>query len=471
VDSADGAAVRIAMSVAEAGDRTGALNVVVSEDKGDGGSHDVQLVTSQGKLFADLKIGVNVAGAKALLSNSDLANRGVQLIGSGFIVTPDQAKELGLGRIEGLEKHIREYRNGRDLTQKPRNVMVIDLFGLSSDEVLGQFPEVYQWVSERVKPERDQNNRAFYRDHWWIFGEPRKELRSTLQNISRYIATVEISKHRPFVFLNKTILPDNRLVNIAADDGYILGVLSSRVHATWALSAGGALEDRPCYNKTRCFDTFPFPDPTKDLRLRIRGLGEQLDAHRKRQQELHPGLTMTGMYNVLEKFRCGEKLTDKEKEIHEQGLCSILKQIHDDLDTVVADAYGWPADLSDKEILQKLVGLNAERVAEEARGIIRWLRPDYQNPEGKFVTQEMSGLSGDSGKATKTATRLAWPKTIPDQVQEVCAALENQLTPVSAEVIARCFKRAKVERVTELLDTLVSLGQAQKTENQLYRIA
>ena len=39
------------------------------------------------------------------------------------------------------------------------------------------------------------------------------------------------------------------------------------------------------------------------LKQRIRELGERLDAHRKRQQALHPDLTLTGMYNVLEKLR------------------------------------------------------------------------------------------------------------------------------------------------------------------------
>mgnify|MGYP001323128146 CR=1 FL=1 len=84
---------------------------------------------------------------------------------------------------------------------------------------------------------------------------------------------------------------------------------------------------------------------------RIRELGEQLDAHRKRQQAAHPELTMTGMYNVLEKLRSGEPLTAKEKTIHEQGLVSVLRQLHDDLDTAVAAAYGWPVDLPDDALL------------------------------------------------------------------------------------------------------------------------
>lgn len=106
-----------------------------------------------------------MAGAVSLRANEGISSPGVKLHGAGFIVTPEQARQLGLGRIPGLEKHIREYRNGRDLTRRPRGVMVIDLFGLSAEEVRERYPAVYQWVLERVKPERDQNNRASYRDN------------------------------------------------------------------------------------------------------------------------------------------------------------------------------------------------------------------------------------------------------------------------------------------------------------------
>src|SRR5439155_14638203 len=94
------------------------------------------------------------------------------------------------------------------------------------------------------------------------------------------------------------------------------------------------------------------------------------------------------MYNVLEKLRSGAPLTDKEKLIHEQGLVSVLKQVHDDLDQAVFDAYGWPADLTDEQILERLVALNAERAAEEERGLIRWLRPEFQNPQGAAAVRQ-----------------------------------------------------------------------------------
>jgi len=44
-----------------------------------------------------------------------------------------------------------------------------------------------------------------------------------------------------------------------------------------------------------------------------------------------------------------------------------LDLAHKKLDAAVAAAYGWPADLSDENILEKLLALNLERAAEEAK--------------------------------------------------------------------------------------------------------
>ncbi len=179
------------------------------------------------------------------------------------------------------------------------------------------------------------------------------------------------------------VVPDHKLYAIASDSPYLLGVLSSRMHRLWALAAGGRLGvgNDPTWSNTTTFLPFPFPCPENDDGV-VRKLGEALDTHRKRQLALHANLIITDMYNVLEKLRAGTALNPREQVIHEQGLVSVLRQIHDDLDAAVAEAYGWPANLSDEEILTRLVALNAERAAEERRGLIRWLRPEFQNAAG-----------------------------------------------------------------------------------------
>jgi hypothetical protein len=335
-----------------------------------------------------------------------------------------------------------------------------------------------------VKPERDHNSREGRKKFWWVFGEPNKKLRLQLAGLPRYIATVETSKHRFFTFLDQSILPDNMLTAIATDDAALLGMLSSQVHVVWALAAGGNLGgNTPRYNKTRCFEPFPFPALEEGaLKQRIRDLGERLDAHRKRQQALHPDLTLTGLYNVLEKLRAGEALTPKERDTHDQGLVSVLKQIHDDLDAAVLEAYGWtdlatatpPADVLaqggpaaealEQQLLTRLVTLNHERAAEEQRGHIRYLRPDYQAP-GTATTashQPEIGLSAEGDATppeTAPAAQLDWPADLPAQVTTLRKLLS--VHGPDAETLSACFGRKsqkRTDQITAILATLRALG-------------
>ncbi|TGN39692.1 class I SAM-dependent DNA methyltransferase [Paracoccus liaowanqingii] len=283
----------------------------------------------KGKIFGNLRVDADVAGAKALRANEGISSPGVKLHGAGFIVSSAEAQTLGLGTVPGLEAHIRHYRNGRDLTASSRGVMVIDLFGLTEEEVRTKFPSVYQWLRDRVWPEREAKASASpdstqYAKLWWLHGKPRPMLRPTLDGLARFIATVETTKHRLFQFLDGATLPDNMLIAVGMDDAATLSVLSSRLHVVWALSAGGRLGygNDPRYNKSKCFDPFPFPYAAETQKTHLRLLGEQLDAHRKAQQAAHLKLTLTGMYNVLEKLRAGDRIEGKDREIYDQGLGS-----------------------------------------------------------------------------------------------------------------------------------------------------
>ena len=476
VDGTNGAAVRIAMTVLAAGSGEGQVFTATDEQAGEHGEVAVSLATATGVIHADLKVGANVAATKKLAAMSGLSVNGMMRAGEGFLVTPEQAQALGLGHIPGLEKHIFDFRNGRDITDTPRGVKVIDAFGLTSEQLRSEFPTLYQWLLERVKPERDHNNRARLREQWWIFAEPRKTLRAALHGLPRYIATVETTKHRVFQFLPHTVLPEHKLVAIALDDAFSLGILSSQLHICWALATGGTLEDRPVYSKSTCFDTFPFPDEdtglTPALRERIAQLAEQIDAHRKQVLAAgHQGLTLTGIYNVLAALREGRALTAKEKTQHTQGLVGVLRELHDELDVAVLTAYGLSADADTDTVLHRLVALNAERAREEAQGHIRWLRPSFQNPQKTMQKQELlthsdKALEGDligqkSLSKQEQKAAIPWPKALPEQIQALANALTAQ--PQTAAQLAAHFKgRSLAKALLPLLETLAVLGRAHK---------
>lgn len=474
VDAASGAAVRIAMTVGSADAKPGVLETVVTEGGAEADAVHIELTTQTGNIHADLTIGADIAGTSPLSANSGLSYRGVIPHGEGFLVTADGAAQLNNDVL------LKPYRNGKDLADRPRNVFVIDTFGLSHDDLRSKHPQIWQCLYEKVKPHRDQNPRKARRDNWWLFGENQPRLRASLAGLSRYIATGQTAKHRIFQFLNGNILPDDKLIAFAISDAAILGVLSSRIHVTWALAAGGwmGVGNDPVYNKSKCFDAFPFPAASPEQQARIAALAEQLDAHRKRQQAAHPELTLTGMYNVLGKLRSGEALTAKDKAIHEMGLVAVLRQLHDELDAAVLAAYGW-SDLAPDDsaaLLERLVALNAERAREEAGGLIRWLRPDFQNPgaavspAGQPVDTPQQGKMVLPENPASTATPAAgskrpWPPGLPEQVAAIAQLLAESPLPLSEPEIAGRFsgKGAWKKRLPQLLETLVALGRARQS--------
>jgi hypothetical protein len=453
----DAAAVRMAMTVVEAGSREGVLWEVTREAALDTDTPIVEVRPARGTINSDLTVGVDVTKATALLANEGICSPGVKLHGAGFIVTPSEAQHLGLGRRPGLEAHIRPYRNGRDLTSHARGVMVIDLFGLSANEVRDRFPEVYQHVSLNVKPERDANNRATYRDNWWIFGEPRRELRPALVGLRRYIVTPVTQSHRTILFLDNRFLADDALMVIASDDAFILGCVQSSFFLSWFSVSGSTLEDRPRFIKSRCFDPFPFPEASHAQKTRIRTIAEALDAHRKDVLSRHPHLTLTGLYNVLEKLRVPAgtgpdnpaladilaTLSDDERRIFDDGLVLILKEHHDALDAAVAEAYGWPLTLTDDAILARLVALNAARAKEEAAGHVRWLRPDYQAPRFGKGTARAEQIEADLVAVGADTQKPLFPKDPLEQTFAVTAALAGCGGPVDAATLAATFRQGQ----------------------------
>jgi hypothetical protein len=547
----DAAMVRIAMTVAVKGDVAGQLREVVGERDLDTDQPLIAFRTSVGKINSDLSIGADVSSTTELLANCGLANNGMLLAGRGFVLSEPEARRLGLAEI-AQPSIIRPYLNGRDLMvprKSPR--YVIDLLNFDAEEARREFPAIYQHLLSRVKPERDKNNRASYRNRWWQFAEPRRDFRPALLGLHRYIATTETTKHRIFQFVDATVVPDHMIIAFAFVDAYVLGVLSSRIHVTWALRAGGWLGvgNDPRYSKSKVFDPFPFPSPGELLKAQIRSVAEELDAFRKARQQEHPSLTLTQMYNVLEKLnaiaaarrtpspsllagegarasgseaRAGEgsihtahnvdpspgfapdgaqppsptrgegngassaavrdseplELTPAEEEIKRKGLILNLKELHEKLDRLVFEAYGWPETLGDEQILERLVALNHERAAEERRGHVRWLRPDYQIPRfGKDIDkmaakEEGAQLAAELGLPEPAARKPSFPGDPVAQTAAVFAVLAAARGPTDAGTIASRYRRSKtLERtISDVLDSLARLGHVTTRDGTTFEI-
>ncbi|MER9485068.1 class I SAM-dependent DNA methyltransferase [Mesorhizobium sp. M0563] len=510
--ASDKAAVRIAMTVAVKSEREGVLAEVVSEAGLNTDTPQVILETREGSLRANLTVGADLSASRPLVANAYMGHKGMMPYGKGFWISPKLAAEL---RQEGSHAHphrIRPYLNGADLTRRPRGVFAIDFLGLSMDEVRSWFPRAYSHLYEHVRPERLTNNRKVRRDRWWLFAEPALDLRDAVRALPRFIATTETAKHRTFSFVASDMLADQKIRVISSGQAELLAVACSRVHVGFAIVKGGrqGVGDDPVYQHTQTFAPFPFPlavdpslahgDPMFAQQERLRELGERLDAFRKARLAQYGLLTMTGLYNALERLRELENgcdvppLTDAERDAHQAGLISVLKEIHDDIDRAVLTAYGWgdliPAlvgkpgatlpslhkseaqEQAEEDLLTRLVALNQERAAEEKRGLIRWLRPDYQRPKLGVKAPKAKGehVGVLDIEMPDLAERPKWPTDGLEQIRLVRDLLAKAPAPTPPDALATVFDGKNTakrrDRIEEVLETLVATGLARTGEHE-----
>ena len=486
VDSSDGAAVRIAMtSAAEMGSSNGVLQNLIKEVSKDDIEMEVVFEKKLGEIRSGLTIGANLSIAKKLQSNDNLASQGVNPLGLGFRLTRSDLVEFGYNP-DVLPAQIRPYLIGRDIVQRPVEKFVIDFTGLSEEAARLSHPVIFHHVLTHVKPERDHNRRKTRRENWWLFGENAPMFREASEHLSKYIITCRTSKHRLFTFADINSLPDAKIVAIALDDEFYLSLLSSRLHIIWAMATGGWLGagNDSNYNHSDCFGKFPMPTANEDQYLGLQKLAQELEILRNNVRAKTPELTLTNIYNVVEKVRHKKQLSQAEIEIHDKGLVSSLVYIHDKLDQKVFELYGWEdlaqrlvcqpgattplPDKSDEqaeaeeELLMRLVELNHRRAEEEAQGHIRWLRPDYQSPDVQQADIDLAEVSDQVTTKKKAATKKAtWPKEMRDQINVL---LEMLSIPATAETMAENFKRKPLKHVSAVLEALETLGKAQSND-------
>jgi hypothetical protein len=463
------AAVRVSLTVVTSGRHEGTVWRLPTSGELD--ETKSLILIKRGRITSDLSADFDVQSVP-LLSNQNLCLQGCKLVGSGFELEEHDYQRLNRSQTDASH-FLPEYIAGMDINRRQRTRHVIDFYGLSEKDAEESFPGGMQHLRITVKPERDLNRRDTRRLNWWLFGENAPKLRRAQQGLTRWIATSEVSKNRFFVFVKYPgTLADGSLAAIALDDAYFLGILSSRQHVVWALRFGGRLEDRPRYQNGPCFDPFPFPaDVSEALRARIRAKAEALDAVRKRVLAEHTDLTLTKLYNVLEALDEGRALTAAERDIHDRGLVTLIRQHHDVIDEGVADAYGWGDEhragtLNEETILARLVALNKERAAEEARGLVRYLRPEFQDPGYRAPVATTFDL-GEAAVAS-ISNLIPWPATLPEQVGAVQSILAAAPAPLGASDIARSFKGKRAATVRPVLDALAGLGMARRLNDGRY---
>ena len=350
----DGASVRVSMVGFDDGSEASRLINENKDDLPESALRNARLVK---------KINPNLTASKAdmtqaqrLAENLGICFQGPVKVGAFNIESSVAQSMLGKVNINELTNAevIKPWMNASDVTRRPRNMWIID-FGEMSMEEACLFEEPFEYVKAHVKPLREKNRDKQRRTYWWRLGRSGRELKQAKADKTRIIVTPRVAKHRMLVWTSVDLVPDSRLFAFARDDDYCFGVLHSRVHEAWSLATSSrhGVGNDPTYNNTTCFETFPFPwppgqDPKDDPRVEAIAQAAR-ELVEKRDRWLNPeGAT--------------------EKELKKRTLTNLYNQrptwldlAHRKLDEAVLDAYGWPHDVSDEEILAQLLVLNLSR--------------------------------------------------------------------------------------------------------------
>lgn len=353
-------------------------------------------------IYSDLtaridNVGTDLSQAKKLTPNKKIAFQGVVprsevnkkakenlgLPDASFFVSGEKAREfLSLPTNPNGRPNadvLAPCTIGRDITGRSMDRFIVD-FGNMSENEAALYEAPYEYILP-VKEHRAVMDQKTALETWWMLWRSRPEMKEKLQKHDKYICTPRVSKHRVFVWISTSILPDNATVAICRDDDLTFGIVHSKFHELWALSLCTFLGkgNDPRYTPTSCFETFPFPksmEPNQSVSEQAKNPKAQKIAdaaarlNELRENWLNPSDLVKQIPEVVKGIPCRliPVSEEAEKILKKRTLTNLynekpawLLHAHKELDDAVAGAYGWPLDLSDDEILEKLFELNQER--------------------------------------------------------------------------------------------------------------
>ena len=373
---------------------------------------------------------------KPLAANAGKSFIGSYVLGMGFTFddsNPDATSIEEMHRL--IEKdpknaaRIFPYIGGEEVNSSPTHSYhryVINLGEMTEDEAR-QYPDLIKIVEEKVKPARLKQNREIRARYWWRFGETTPALFRAISPLDRVlILACGASKYHSITFLSSKMVFSHALAVFALESYTDFAALQSQLHESWARFFGSSLEDRLRYTPSDCFETFPFPTNWKN--------NSQLETIGKEYYEYRAQLMITnnqGLTTTYNRFHDPDEYDSailKLRDLHNQmdravldaygwtdlqPVCEFLLDYEDEEETLTPDPsptgrgekrqkkkpyrYRWTDDIRD-EVLARLLALNEERYLEEvlrgdrgegkskkAKGKTKSKQPAANNPELPFT--------------------------------------------------------------------------------------
>ncbi len=332
---------------------------------------------------ADLSAGaVDLTKAIKQAESKGIAARGIER-GGDFHIDGDTARKFLVAPINvNLRPNsdvIKKFLTVPDITARPSDLWLIDMYGLNQEQA-SLYEAPFAYLKKKLFVARKTNSEARTAKRWWLFRRSGQEFREKAKHLESIIVTPLVSKYRLFEIVQNKYLADTRVVSIFRSDFVCFGVLNSRFHEAWSLAKcqyHGVGND-PVYNHETTLETFPFPSGLEPNRnppdydnphmQAVANAAKRLNELRenwlnppdrvKRVPEVVPGypdriLPISDAAAAVLKKRTLTNLYNERP--------TWLQMAHAELDAAVAAAYGWPQNITDHEVLEKLLALNHER--------------------------------------------------------------------------------------------------------------
>lgn len=364
---------------------------------------------------------LDMGDPKQLRENVDQVFQGSIFLGDGFLLSHEEAQAMIL-QNDRLGEVIFPVINGQQINNHPLQEPgreIINSFDWTLERA-SEFEEPFRRVEQLVKPVRNEDNRKLYRERWWQYAEPRRKLTENLGHIHRCFVSARTTKHLNYSAAPSTYVFTDALYVLTTDRWDLYSVVQSTLHEVWARKYSGALETRLRYSPSDCFETFPFPEFIWQVpNSALADIGERYHEHRRTlMRQLWLGLT--DIYNLFHTRdltpELVAKVSKKSKEEAALGYRSLLKlrELHQELDESVRDAYGWQdlkldhdfyevetlpendrvrytiSPTARKEVLRRLLALNHDRAKAEQAATIA-----TKNSHSRRTKKKAEGVSED----------------------------------------------------------------------------
>ena len=290
---------------------------------------------------------------KRLLTNAEKSFVGSYVLGMGFtfddkdtsgVATPISVMDKLLEKDADNQLVIFPYIGGEEVNTSPRHSphrYIIDFEERDEDYCRNHWPDLFDIVERNVKPSRIDKDAGKYPRmvlEWWKYWNPRIKLRIATEGLDK-VLTVNCgaTPHHAFTFLPTGMVYAHTLAIFPYDSPAAFCALQARPHEIWARFFASSMKDDLRYTPSDCFETFPLPENWQSLRD-LAAAGKEYHQFRA-ELMIRKGEGMTKTYNRF--HDPDERNPDIER----------LRELHQQMDRAVLDAYGWTDVPTDCEFL------------------------------------------------------------------------------------------------------------------------